>query len=246
MIASSFSEKCISVINGAPSWAVFFFFDLLDDFLCVVFRFLDEVMEEKLESCHCKNPQEKTDFAGYEFLSETLYRRRNVFRQAGFLRFAKKLPEITKKIGIVTFLRKFLFPQTMKKVSHEVANRWSDCGCKTCVSWTNTDKLNVIVKQPSISAHSMGCIIAIALTAKFSDSVKSVALVAPPYFPDSKEGARDKDVVVPIDCLWNMKGKFPAVEVEVIAGTDHSTVIMSRREVFVASLLLMACSIDDG
>ncbi|CAL9230683.1 unnamed protein product [Arabidopsis halleri] len=47
----------------------------------------------------------------------------------------------------------------------------------------------------------------------------------------------DKDAIVPIDCLWNMKAKFPAVEVEVIAGTDHSTVIMSRREVFVANLV---------
>lgn len=52
----------------------------------------------------------------------------------------------------------------------------------------------------------------------------------------------DKDVVVPIDCLWNMKGKFPAVEVEVIAGTGHSTVIMSRREVFVASLVSLWAS----
>ncbi|EFH48038.1 hypothetical protein ARALYDRAFT_326200 [Arabidopsis lyrata subsp. lyrata] len=367
MIASSFSEKCISVINGAPSWAVFFFFYLLDAFLCIVFRFLDEVMEEKLESCHCKNPQEKTDFAGYEFLSETLYRRRNVFRQAGFLRFAKKLPEITKKIGIVTFLRKFLFSQTMKKVSHEVANRWSDCGCKTCVSWTNSDKLNVIVKQPSISDLLISnkpvenVILIFIITEKtnyrffavdllgFGDSPKprasqysfnehvemiekSVILpnnltffsccstfhgmyhcnslnckilrqrqkeqvvmllinviaekkLWPPTsfftsmmawyehigrgdgiysmhnvicggakFTDKhletliKSGVKinvvqgDKDVVVPIDCLWNMKGKFPAVEVEVIAGTDHSTVIMSRREVFVASLVSLWAS----
>ncbi|ESQ41769.1 hypothetical protein EUTSA_v10015368mg [Eutrema salsugineum] len=443
MIASSFQEKCISVINGAPTWAVFFLFDLLDDFLCIVFRFLDLVMEEKLQSCHCKSPQETTDFPGHEFLSdhqhlsETLYRRRNVFRQAGFLRFARKLPEITKKIGIVTFLRKFLFPDKTKKVPREFANRWSDCGCKNCVSWTNTDKLNVIVKQPSITqdllmsnkpvenvifihgflasssywtntvfkylpettenakyrffavdllgfgdspkprdsryslkehvemieksvilpnnltsfhvvAHSMGCIIAVALAAKFSGSVKSVALVAPPYFADSKGGAScdaldviaekklwpptsffsammawyehigrgvclvvcrhhrtwemiikivtwrrklptaiteltkhthqsawhsmhnvicggakftdkhletlinsgvkinvvqgDKDDIVPIDCLWNMKAKFPEVEVEVIAGTDHSTVIMSRREVFVANLVSLWAS----
>lgn len=47
----------------------------------------------------------------------------------------------------------------------------------------------------------------------------------------------DRDAIVPIDCLWNMKAKFPAVEVEVIAGTDHSTVIMSRREVFIANLV---------
>ena len=49
----------------------------------------------------------------------------------------------------------------------------------------------------------------------------------------------DKDDVVPIDCLWNMKAKFPAVEVEVIAGTDHSSVIMSRREVFIAKLVCL-------
>ncbi|VVB14965.1 unnamed protein product [Arabis nemorensis] len=443
MTALSFQEKCVSVINGAPRWAVFFLFDLLDDLLCIVFRFLDEVMEGKLESCHCKIPQETTDFAGYEFLSdhkhlsETLYRRRNIFRQAGFLRFAKKLPEITKKIGIVTFLRKFLLPGKMKKVLREVANRWSDCGCKTCVSWTNTDQLNVIVKQPSIShdllmsnkpvenvifihgflssssfwtntmfkylpettaktnyrffavdllgfgdspkprdsqyslkehvemieksvilpnnltsfhvvAHSMGCIVAVALAAKFSNSVKSIALVAPPYFADSKGGASctaldviaekklwpltsfftammawyehigrgiclvvcrhhrtweriikvvtwrrklptaimeltkhthqsawhsmhnvicggakltdnhletlvhsgvkinvmqgDRDAIVPIGCLWNMKARFPAIEVEVIPGTDHNTVIMSRKEVFVAKLVTLWAS----
>ncbi|KAF8103029.1 hypothetical protein N665_0189s0077 [Sinapis alba] len=440
MMASTFQENCISVINGAPSKAVFFLFDLLDNFLCIVFRFLDQVMEEKLESCHCNNPQETDDFSGYEslsdhqHLSETLYRRRNVFRQAGFLRFARKLPELTKKIGIATFLRNFLFPEKMKKAL--VANRWSDCGCKNCVSWTNTDKLNVILKQPSVSpdllmsnkpvenvifihgflasssywtntvfkylpetteetnyrffavdllgfgdspkprdcryslkehvemieksvispnnltsfhvvAHSMGSIVAIALAAKFSGSVKSVALVAPPYFGDS-EGAScdaldviaekklwpptsffsammawyehiargvcfivckhhrtwekiiqiitwksklpmgiteltkhthqsswhsmhnvlcggakftdkhlerlinagvkisvvqgDKDAVVPLDCLWNMKAKFPEVEVEVVSGTDHSSVIMSRREVFVANLVSLWAS----
>ncbi|XVF42666.1 hypothetical protein PTKIN_Ptkin01aG0382900 [Pterospermum kingtungense] len=36
-------------------------------------------------------------------------------------------------------------------------------------------------------AHSMGCIIALALAAKHSKSIKSVTLVAPPYFP-SKDG----------------------------------------------------------
>ncbi|KAK6232730.1 hypothetical protein SCA6_002803 [Theobroma cacao] len=36
-------------------------------------------------------------------------------------------------------------------------------------------------------AHSMGCIIALALAAKHSKSVKSISLVAPPYFP-SKDG----------------------------------------------------------
>ncbi|CAN8255988.1 unnamed protein product [Cochlearia groenlandica] len=438
--ALSFPEKCISILNGAPSRAIFFLFDLIDHFLCIIFKFLDHVLDEKLVSCHCKNHQEeRKDSSSYEFLldkdqnhlSETLYKRRNVFRQAGFFRFARNIPEIIKKIGLITFLKKFLFPKKIKKEIGEVANRWSDCGCEKCVSWTHTDKLNVIVKQPSIPqdllmsnkpvqnvifihgfmssssywtntmfkylpestdktnyrffavdllgfgnspkprdsryslkehvemieksviipnnltsfhvvAHSMGCIVALALAAKFPENVKSVALVAPPYFPDTKEascealdviaekklwpptsfflsmmvwyehigrgvcfvvckhhrtweriikfvtrkrnlptaiidltkhthqsgwhsmhnvicgGAKfsdkhietlvksgvrisvvqgDKDDVVPIDCMWNMKAKFPEVAIEVIAGTDHNTVIMSRREDFVANLL---------
>ncbi|KAH0907173.1 hypothetical protein HID58_039000, partial [Brassica napus] len=404
MMASTFQENCISVINGAPSWAVFFLFDLLDNFLCIVFRFLDQVMEEKLESCQCNNPQETS---GYEFLSdhqhlsETLYRRRNIFRQAGFLRFARKLPEITKKIGIATFLRNFLFPDKMKKVPHlSMSNKLVENvifihGFLASSSyWTNTvfkylpdttEKTNyrffavdllgfgdspkprdcryslqehvemieksVILPNNLTSfhvvAHSMGCIVAVALAAKFSGSVKSVALVAPPYFGD-KEGAScdaldviaekklwpptsffsammawyehiargvcfvvcrhhrtwekiikiitwrsklpmaiteltkhthqsswhsmhnvlcggakftdkhleslinsgvkisvvqgNKDAVVPIDCLWNMKAKFPAIQVEVIAGTDHSSVIMSRIEVFVTNLVKLWAS----
>ncbi|GFY98072.1 alpha/beta-Hydrolases superfamily protein [Actinidia rufa] len=38
-------------------------------------------------------------------------------------------------------------------------------------------------------AHSMGCVIALALAAKYSKSVKSVTLIAPPYFHSPKNGA---------------------------------------------------------
>jgi hypothetical protein len=32
-----------------------------------------------------------------------------------------------------------------------VVNRWSDCGCESCVSWMNNgdEKLHVIVREPS-------------------------------------------------------------------------------------------------
>ncbi|XP_022899592.1 probable lysophospholipase BODYGUARD 4 [Olea europaea var. sylvestris] len=40
-----------------------------------------------------------------------------------------------------------------------------------------------------VVAHSMGCVIAVALAAKYSESVKSITLVAPPYFSSSKEDA---------------------------------------------------------
>lgn len=38
-------------------------------------------------------------------------------------------------------------------------------------------------------AHSMGCMIALALATKHIKSVKSIVLIAPPYFPSSRENA---------------------------------------------------------
>lgn len=54
----------------------------------------------------------------------------------------------------------------------------------------------------------------------------------------------DRDAIVPIDCLWNMKARFPAIEVEVIPGTDHNTVIMSRKEVFVPRFVTLWASAE--
>ncbi|KAL1064187.1 hypothetical protein V6Z11_D13G195100, partial [Gossypium hirsutum] len=115
----------------------------------------------------------------------------------------------------------------------EVVNRWSDCGCDSCVSWMkkSNQTLHVVVKEfPQVNsedgpreeattenviflhgflssssywtrsvisayelssfhlvAHSMGCNIALALAAKYPKFVKSVTLVAPPYFSDSND-----------------------------------------------------------
>ncbi|XP_010549721.1 PREDICTED: probable lysophospholipase BODYGUARD 5 [Tarenaya hassleriana] len=436
MSASNFPGKWVSAINAAPTRAVFMFFDVLDELLCVSFRLLDECLEGKSNSCYCSKPVENK-YEDPEFLSETLFRRRNFLRETNLLRFARK-PELSKKMGLVRFLRKFLFPEKMKRRGSEPANRWSDCGCKNCVSWTKSDKLNVVVKQPSLQdflmnnkptenvilihgfmgsssfwtntvlknlsehatsnykffavdllgfgdspkprnnlytlkdhvemieksvilpyglnsfhvvAHSMGCIIGVALASKYSTIVKSVALVAPPYFANSEgEGASlgvldviaekklwpppafftavmsryehvgrcicfiicrhhriweriikiitwkrsispmirdmtkhthhsawhsvhnvicggakftdrnlgvladsevrihvvqgDLDEVVPLDCIRNMKTKFPTVEVEIVAGTDHRTVITGRRKAFTAKLESLWDSIE--
>ncbi|KAJ4838440.1 hypothetical protein Tsubulata_022063 [Turnera subulata] len=45
------------------------------------------------------------------------------------------------------------------------------------------------LKSFHLVAHSMGCIIALALAAKYSKCVKSITLIAPPYFPSSEEGS---------------------------------------------------------
>uniref|UniRef100_A0A2P2JKD4 Uncharacterized protein MANES_08G151600 n=1 Tax=Rhizophora mucronata TaxID=61149 RepID=A0A2P2JKD4_RHIMU len=65
-------------------------------------------------------------------------------------------------------------------------------------SYTLRDHLEMIEKSVidpfelnsfHLVAHSMGCIIALALAAKHPKLVKSVTLVAPPYFPNAKEEA---------------------------------------------------------
>ncbi|KAL9423055.1 hypothetical protein AB3S75_035197 [Citrus x aurantiifolia] len=45
------------------------------------------------------------------------------------------------------------------------------------------------LKSFHLVAHSMGCIIALALAAKHPSIVRSITLVAPPCFPDSRDGA---------------------------------------------------------
>ncbi|KAM7273503.1 hypothetical protein ACFE04_028167 [Oxalis oulophora] len=252
-----------SALHTALSFIVFLFFDFIEIFLCVIYRYLDLLFEGKISPCYC---QSKGETSGGELLSEseTLYGRRNVFRQLVFFRFARKFQDCDKKTG------------NDEKTTELV--RWSDCGCESCVEWIHGDhKLHVVVRQPSgseiadedsnrtenviflhgflcssslwtetifknlsepasqryrlfavdllgfgkspkprdclytlkdhvemieksvvfahqlksfhVVAHSMGCIVALALAAKYSKHVKSVTLVAPPYFPSKKDGA---------------------------------------------------------
>ncbi|GFP91092.1 hypothetical protein PHJA_001253200 [Phtheirospermum japonicum] len=44
------------------------------------------------------------------------------------------------------------------------------------------------IKSFHLVAHSMGCVIALALASKYSESVKSITLIAPSYFSSSKGG----------------------------------------------------------
>ncbi|XVF42668.1 hypothetical protein PTKIN_Ptkin01aG0383100 [Pterospermum kingtungense] len=47
-----------------------------------------------------------------------------------------------------------------------------------------------------VVAHSMGCLIAVALAAKYSKFVESVTMVAPPYFPCVKDGTSTTSMVL--------------------------------------------------
>lgn len=121
--------KFISFIG----FVVFFILDFLDNVFCIIFRILDEWFEGKGSACYCEKRGEVVD-DGKSEVSETLYGRKNFFREMRFLGFPRKW-ENSKKIG----------------VGGVVANRWSDCGCESCVSWMKNDdqKLHVVVREPS-------------------------------------------------------------------------------------------------
>ncbi|KAI3917065.1 hypothetical protein MKX01_003514 [Papaver californicum] len=255
-----FSKTLVSAI----SYIVFAFLDLLDTVLCLFYRFIDGMKEESTHPCYCKNRRTQRKYVNgeseeYTELSETLYERKNIFRDVGFFESTKENKEgLIKKGGSVM-----------------VKHKWSDCNCESCLSWQKLEDRNlyVAVKQPSpignlksaenviflhgflsssylwtenvflnlsqngnqncrlfavdllgfgrspkpsdcfytindhlemveksvinqfqldsfhLVAHSMGCIIALGIASKYQKSVKSVTLIAAPYFPSSKEQA---------------------------------------------------------
>ncbi|KAG4112500.1 hypothetical protein ERO13_D13G165900v2 [Gossypium hirsutum] len=253
-------EKKVKALLDTITFLVFIFFDFVDVVLCVAYELLDELFEAKPFPCYCGKKLETKE------LSETLFWRKNVFREMGFLSFGRKTCEAVKKRDDGN--------------RGEVVNRWSDCGCDSCVSWMkkSNQTLHVVVKEfPQVNsedgpreeattenviflhgflssssywtrsvfkylseplnhqiyryfavdllgfgkspkpndclytlndhvemihrsvisayelssfhlvAHSMGCNIALALAAKYPKFVKSVTLVAPPYFSDSND-----------------------------------------------------------
>ncbi|OVA03919.1 hypothetical protein BVC80_1321g67 [Macleaya cordata] len=259
---SNWPEKAVHNLISAVSLIVFAFLDLLDIVLCLFYRFIDGIKEENTFPCYCENRGTHGRSAngdeddGEIELSETLFQRKNIFRDLGLLEFTKEREGSLKNDGLM------------------VKNRWSDCNCESCLSWQKLEdrKLHVVIKEPSqanmkpaenviflhgflsssslwtetvfpnisetgnqncrlfavdllgfgkspkprdclytmkdhlemvekslinqfqlesfhLVAHSMGCIIALAIAAKYQKSVKSITLIAPPYFPSSKEKA---------------------------------------------------------
>lgn len=105
--------------------------------MCLIFRVVDEFFEGQSPSCYCmeRNVEEKVESLEESELSSSLHGRKNVFREMGLL----KIPRIWSK-------------ETAFSVGVRTSkNRWSDCGCDSCLSWMNNNgtdsKLHVVVKQ---------------------------------------------------------------------------------------------------
>ncbi|OVA03918.1 hypothetical protein BVC80_1321g66 [Macleaya cordata] len=142
---SKWPEKSVHNLISAISFIVFAFLDLLDIILCLFYRFVDGYKEEKNTSnipCYCGNRgtlgrSVNGDEDKEIELSETLYQRKNIFRDMGFLnKMIKKEREGS---------------NSMKKDGLILKNRWSDCNCESCLSWQKLEdqKLHVVVKEPS-------------------------------------------------------------------------------------------------
>ncbi|KAL3026668.1 hypothetical protein AAZX31_03G006600 [Glycine max] len=258
--------NCVQALTSILCCVVFLMFDFLDAVFCVIYRFLDERVEGEASPCCCSNREmlkRRMNVTDDDGLSDSLYERKNTFREMGFLQFGRKCEDSNSKHG---------------GGGARSVNRWSDCGCDSCLSWVNEGsdyKLHFVVKEPLLAngenfrgnhpsenaiflhgflcsssfwtqtvfpcfsekvnkkyrliaidllgfgkspkprdcsytlkdhvemieksviqplelssfhlvAHSMGCIIALALAAKYPKCVKSITLVAPPY--TSSEG----------------------------------------------------------
>lgn len=133
-ISVNFSQKWLQILSeiliSSASAVVFLFLDLLDAIFCVFFKLIDEFFEGKSSGCYCsmeneEEEEEKSDSDNE--LSNTLYKRRNLFRRIGFRR------------NVIS----------RRKLNENV--RWSDCSCENCVSWMSNIagelKLHVVVKE---------------------------------------------------------------------------------------------------
>ncbi|KAF8395546.1 hypothetical protein HHK36_019494 [Tetracentron sinense] len=258
--AGKWTRRVAGSMLSAIGLIVFMFLDFWDIVLCTFYSFMDKIMEANTSPCYCQNRGNYVSGDRENEVSETLYGRKNVFRDLGVLKFRRNL-------------------KNSPKMGSLMVNRWSDCACESCISWQQNEdqKLHLVLREPSqainegcrgkpsedviflhgfisssslwaetvfpnlsepvkqkcrlfaidllgfgrspkprdclytlkdhlnmieksvvhpfqlnsfhLVAHSMGCIIALALAAKYSESVKSITLIAPPYFPSSKENA---------------------------------------------------------
>lgn len=117
-------------------------FDFLDAVFCVIYRFLDERVEGEASPCCCSNREmlkRRMNVTDDDGLSDSLYERKNTFREMGFLHFGRKREDSKRKHG-------------RGAGGAGSVNRWSDWGCESCLSWVNDgsdyNKLHFVEKEP--------------------------------------------------------------------------------------------------
>ncbi|KAK8638117.1 hypothetical protein V6N13_136557 [Hibiscus sabdariffa] len=138
----------------------------------------------------------------------------------GFLSFAGKLLELGKK-------------KERGGGNGGLGNRWSDCGCDSCVSWIkeSNQRLHVVVTEFPQAWHNMHNVICGG--SKFMDDYVEILV-------NAKVKVRvihgDQDSTTPLQGSNNLKTKFPQVELNIVRNADHSSVILDRKRDFAKTL----------
>ncbi|KAJ0910285.1 putative alpha/beta hydrolase-1 [Helianthus annuus] len=140
-------RKIADIILYIINSLVFFFLDLLDYTMCIFYKYIDEFLEGKSTPCYCQSQNRTTK----EFekrnngVSGTLFGRKNVFKEMGFIGKTRRM---------------FDDEDSGKTTSSDLGKtRWSDCGCESCLSWMNNGgdlKLHVVVKDPLKGNQDLG------------------------------------------------------------------------------------------
>lgn len=141
-LAGKWTRKSGRTLFDSITCVVFLFLDFLDAVLCVVFKLVDEFFEgNACTPCYCGKAGDKNgENKETEMLSESLYGRKYMLRNMGFLGFARKWRIYRKKKD----------DRDGSVNEGLMVNRWSDCGCQSCVSWMKKEydqKLHVVVKN---------------------------------------------------------------------------------------------------
>lgn len=143
-------KKPITHLLSSFNNTVFLFLDFLDSVFCLAYNVLDLVIEGKYRSsCYCFKKKKKNGNNGVggdaeSEVSDTLYQRRNLFRDMGLMRVfwgRWKEEEEDEDFG------------GLGLDDEQKRHRWSDCSCSSCFGWMNKSsedqKLHFVVTEPS-------------------------------------------------------------------------------------------------
>ena len=140
-------------LNYVVSFAVFCYLDLLDGFLCVVYKILDHAIQYECRPCYCCSTS--NDIVGtklqLEGISDTLYSRRSFIKE--IIKKAKTKHNAAFFTVTPPFLHMFHGHTTRKSLR---TCRWSDCDCMTCNSWSSSSSagsLFIHVESPKGNSY---------------------------------------------------------------------------------------------
>ncbi|PRQ16719.1 putative 2-hydroxymuconate-6-semialdehyde hydrolase [Rosa chinensis] len=162
-------------INEAVSFFVFSILDLVDFFLCFLYKVADLFFEAEWKPCYCSSSKEAITNSGkillseqgeskivclsstklqLEEISDTLYTRPSLLSEVSKMttRENKRGSAVRSKFTVNSTIVEMLQGKIGGQICHPIP-RWSDCDCKFCTSWTSSCKESLYVKAEGPKDH---------------------------------------------------------------------------------------------